>query len=182
MIDLTNKGLPNVITIDGKPFSIFTDFRVWMKFEISVVHSKLEGDSQVEIGYLFKNERPTFCNIEDLYVFSRPKNVLPRDFGHGSDVIALDYEIDSDLIYAAFLGQYGIDLVDIDELHWHKFLALLRGLNDSTLLHQVMQYRCYEKTTQKDVDPYERLRSMWEIEYITKAEQEEIDEVNAMFK
>ena len=92
------------------------------------------------------------------------------------------HQVNADLIYAAFLGQYGIDLVDIDELHWHKFLALLRGLNDSTLLHQVMQYRCYEKTTRKDVDPYERLRSMWEIEYITKAEQDEIDEVNAMFK
>lgn len=74
MIDLTNKGLPNVITIDGKPFSIFTDFRVWMKFEISVVHSKLEGGSQVEIGYLFKNERPTFCNIEDfIRVFKTEK-------------------------------------------------------------------------------------------------------------
>ena len=182
MIDLTNKGLPNVIEINGKPFSIYTDFRVWMRFEISVVHLKLEGGNGLDVGYLFKNERPTFFDISDLFVFSRPKNVLPREIGHGSDVIALDYEIDSDLIYSAFLGQYGIDLIDIEELHWHKFLALLRGLNDSTLLRQVMQYRCYEKTSRKDVDPYEKLRDMWSIEYITKEEQDEIDQVNAMFK
>lgn len=182
MIDLTNKGLPNVITINGKPFSIYTDYRVWMKFEISIVHSRMSGADGVDIGYLFKNERPTHCDVTDLFVFSRPKNVLPRDIGGQSDVIVLDYELDSDLIYAAFLGQYGIDLIDVKELHWHKFLALLRGLNEGTTLRQVMQYRSYEKNTDKHMDPYQKLRDMWEIERISADEQAEIDKINDMFK
>lgn len=35
MIDLTKKALPNTITVDGRAYSIYTDFRVWMQFEIS---------------------------------------------------------------------------------------------------------------------------------------------------
>lgn len=180
MIDLTNKALPNVLVIDGKAFSIYTDFRVWMKFEIELtkVTSK---DQVIEIGYLFKNERPMYCDVNELLKFARPKNVLPRQIGNTSDAIAIDFEIDSDLIYSAFLGQYGIDLMEVEELHWHKFLALLRGLNDSTLLHQVMQYRMYERSTEKG-DPYQKLRDMWEIERILPEEQAEIDEINAMFK
>lgn len=180
MIDLTNKALPNVLVIDGKAFSIYTDFRVWMKFEIELtkVTSK---DQTIDIGYLFKNERPMYCDVNELLTFARPKNVLPRQIGTSSDAIAIDFEIDSDLIYSAFLGQYGIDLVEVEELHWHKFLALLRGLNDSTLLHQVMQYRMYEKSNEKG-DPYQKLRDMWEIERITPEEQAEIDEINALFK
>lgn len=180
MIDLTNKGLPNVIVINGKPFSIFTDFRLWMRFEISITHASKE--EPIDIGYLFMNERPIMCDVSDLYQFSRPEQVLPRQIGHESDAIVLDFEIDSDLIYAAFKGQYNIDLVDIDELHWWKFLALLRGLNESTVLHQVMQYRVYEPNTDKKSDPYQRLRDMWEIERITPEEQAEIDAINKMFK
>lgn len=180
MIDLTKKGLPNVITINGKPFSIYTDYRVWMKFEISLVHAK--KSDLIDIDYLFKNEKPIYCDVHELMPFARPHNELPRNIGKSSDAIPIDFELDSDLIYSAFLGQYGIDLVEVEELHWHKFLALLRGLNDSTLMHQVMQYRLYEKQTRKDVDPYEILRDMWEIERVTEEEQAEIDEVNALFK
>lgn len=181
MIDLTQKTLPNVIEIDGKVFSIYTDFRVWMKFEISLTKLTSTEDT-IEIGYLFKNDRPIYCNVNELLTFSRPKNVLPRQIGKQSDAIVLDFEIDSDLIYSAFLGQYGIDLIDIEYMHWHKFLALLHGLNDQTLLRQVMGYRVYEKNTEKGGDPYQKLRDMWEIERITPEEQAELDEINALFK
>ena len=36
MMDLTKKDLPNVVRIDGRPFSVYTDFRRWMRFEIEV--------------------------------------------------------------------------------------------------------------------------------------------------
>lgn len=180
MMDLTQRGLPNVVMINGSPFSIYTDFRLWMRFEIEA--GKLKQGQVIDISYLFKNDMPRYCNIPDLYTFSRPYNPLPRQVGHQSDVITLDYELDSDLIYAAFLGQYGIDLVDIEELHWHKFLALLKGLNEDTRLREVMGYRCYEKSTNSNRDIYAELRRSWEIERITENDQEEIDLFNSYFQ
>ncbi len=180
MIDLTLKGLPNVVWINGSPFSIYTDYRLWMRFEIEV--GKLKRGQVMDISYLFKNEMPERCNITDMLSFSRPHNPLPRSIGSGSDVIAMDYELDGDLIYSAFLGQYGIDLVEVEELHWHKFLALLNGLNEGTKLREVMGYRCYEKSTGKGKDIYEELRRAWEIEKITEENQEEIDKFNSYFE
>ena len=48
MIDLTKKALPNTVTVDGTAFSIYTDFRLWMRFEIEAERMK-PGES-IEIG------------------------------------------------------------------------------------------------------------------------------------
>lgn len=180
MLDLTNKGLPNVVEINGTLFSIYTDYRLWMRFEIEV--SKMHRTDRIDIGYLFKNEKPMYCNVTDLFSFSRPKNPLPRNIGHSSGAIALDYELDADLIYAAFLGQYRIDLIDIKDLHWHKFLALLSALNESTKLREVMGYRCYEKASNKNCDVYEELRRAWEIDKRSPEEQKEADKFSSYFE
>ena len=85
------------------------------------------------------------------------------------------------LIYSAVLGQYGIDLFEVDELHWHKFLALMRGLNDSTRLREVMGYRCYEKNQDKDRDIYSEMRRAWEIDRKTETELEEDEKFSNLF-
>lgn len=177
MIDLTKRGLPNVVVINGSPYSVYTDFRLWMRFEMEV--GRLRQGEKLDVSYLFKNQKPSKCDLRDLFVFSRPVSELPRQMRH-SDVIALDYEIDSDYIYSAFLGQYGIDLVEVEELHWHKFLALLKGLREDEMISKIMTYRCYEKTDDKK-DIYEELRYAWQIERITEDEQAEIEKFSSMF-
>lgn len=109
-----------------------------MRFEIDV--SKLKHGETLDVSYLFKNEMPVYCDLRELFQFSCPESVLPRPI-HQSNVIVLDYEIDAELIYAAFFGQYGIDLFEVNEFA----LALLKGVNDSTVLAKVMGYRSYEK-------------------------------------
>ena len=179
MMDLTKRALPNTVMVGGRAYSIYTDYRVWMRFEIAV--RKMRHGDTIDISYLFKNDMSAYCDLTELFTFSRPVSPLPRPISH-SNVIVLDYELDSDLIYAAFLGQYGIDLCDVKELHWHKFLALLNGLNDSTKLREVMGYRCYEKSDDKK-DPYEELRCAWEIEPpMSEEEQAKLEEFSNLFK
>ena len=180
MMNLTKKDLPNVVEINGRSYLIKTDFRLWMRFEIEV--SKIGLDGRVDVSYLFEDEMPEQCNLEELFVFSRPVTELPRAISHlHSDVIAYDYEIDADLIFAAFLGQYGIDLM-VEDMHWHKFLALFRGLNDSTRMREVMGYRCYEKQTNKDRDVYDELRQAWEIRRMTAQEKAEEEKFSSYFE
>ena len=179
MIDLTRKSLPNTVRVGGRDFLINTDFRVWMRFEISL--TKMRRDEYLDVSYLFVDEHPDSCNIPALLEFSRPRNELPRAISH-SKVIAYDFELDSDLIYAAFLGQYGIDLTTVEDFHWHKFLALFNGLNDSTKMKEVMQYRCYEKSSDNKKDIYEELRRAWEIERKSLEEQQEIEKFSNLFE
>lgn len=177
MMDLTKKSLPNTVSVGGRDFSIYTDFRLWMRFEAEV--SRMKRGDRIDIGYLFKNEKPPYCNIEELFVFSRPKEELPRKMHH-STVIVLDYMLDADYIYSAFMSQYGIDLLEVKELHWHKFLALFKGLKDDEMICKIMSYRCYEKTNEKQ-DVYEELRRSWEIEYLAEEEQMKLDKFSSYF-
>ena len=161
MIDLISGGLPRYVYVGGEPFLIHTDFRVWMRFCNQFERWDKSGD--MDISYLFVDCVPlieTEADVKAILEFAYPPAVLPKESGGGDERI-LDYEIDSDYIYSAFLGQYGIDLLEAD-MHWHKFRALLSGLNSSTRLYEIMGYRCYEG---KDKD-YLKQKNKWQLPMI----------------
>lgn len=57
----------------------------------------------------------------------------------------VDFELDGEYIYAAFLQDYGIDLIEYQgRLHWKKFLALFQGLSDDTKIKQIMHIRAMD--------------------------------------
>lgn len=60
-------------------------------------------------------------------------------------VPVLDFEEDGDYIYASFMEDYRIDLIDEQgRLPWKKFLYLFNGLSADTKIKQVMQIRQME--------------------------------------
>jgi hypothetical protein len=177
MIDLTKKGLPNVVEINGNSYSIYTDFRVWMRFVNETRH--LKRGEYIDVRYLFKNEFPQHCDIRQLFDFCYPPCELPRRKRASSEIL-FDYELDGDYIYSAFISQYGIDLIEIEELHWHKFLALFRGLKDDEVMCKIMAYRGYEKTDDKKDHALE-MKDAWRIKYTTPEEQEEMEKFSNLF-
>ena len=57
----------------------------------------------------------------------------------------MDFEADSDYIYASFKQAYGIDLVkERGKLRWKNFCELLDGLPDQTKIKEVMKIRAME--------------------------------------
>lgn len=53
-----------------------------------------------------------------------------------------DFDQDADAIYASFLFDYNIDLIEQQgKLHWDKFIALLNGLSDKSPFKQIIQIR-----------------------------------------
>ena len=114
--------------------------------------------------------------------FYHPESTLPRSSGKSEKV--LDYIIDSQLIFSAFMEQYRIDLTETDEnghfiqMHWHKFLALLSGLHN-TKLNDVMGWRCWDGDTKTEYGKQmAKLRASWEL---PPENQDEIDADLAAF-
>ncbi len=177
MIDLTGKVLPNTIMVEGRAYSIYTDYRKWLKFAIEF--DKWNKKDGIQIDYLFKNDIPIIYTEEqwgELMNFYSPRNIVPRSSG-GSSSRVLDYEIDSDLIYSAFMQVYGIDLL-IEDIHWHRFLALQNGLTKDTKLCQVIGYRCYEGKDKGMLS----LQNAWELPQIqTDEDIEQEREFNEYF-
>lgn len=160
MIDLSKRNLPSSVLVGGRDYAVRTDFRWWLCFARTLKDAKLLS----EFDFMYENGNAPAdrsAGLEALLDFYNPPAPLPRPDGSGGKVA--DFAQDADLIFAAFFEQYGIDLAE-RELHWHKFLALFRGLH-GTKMNEVMSYRCYDEADKTDYRQFMRkMKRAWELE------------------
>lgn len=162
---LSKMVLPAEISVGGKFFKIRTGHPYWFRFAELL---KAKENRLSSYDFLYDGEIPDDrqAGFEQLFKFFSPEKELPRadaQTGSGGE-IALDYELDADLIYAGILEQYGVDLFE-KEVHWHKVLAMVSGLH-STKLNDVIGYRLYRKPSKTDSYDKDmmRLKHLWRIE------------------
>lgn len=174
-MNLMSKTLPQCIRIGGRDFFVNADFRVWMRFCNDF--EKWDQKTELEVSYLFTEEVPLIWDESDIMAvlkFAYPPAVVPSGTSDNEERI-LDYEIDGEYIYSAFLGQYGIDLLK-EDMHWHRFVALLHGLNSSTRIREIMEYRSYEGNDKE----YLKLKNAWKLPVVLtdadKQAKKEFDE------
>lgn len=74
-----------------------------------------------------------------------PSKKFPKKVAGINNNQPFDFEIDADLIYAAFLQQFHIDL-QREKMHWWKFMILLENLSSETRLAKIMEYRTRDLT------------------------------------
>ena len=131
--------------------------------------------------YLFAEDMPSYIDIEKLNEWATPKSELPRASGKPMDATIIDYDLDSELIYSSFMQQYGIDITVVD-MHWYKFMALIKGLSADTKLGRVMGYRAYTKSDTSHEEFMKEQQRIWEIyPPLTAEQQADIDELNSLF-
>lgn len=169
-MNLKEKGCPDALQAFGQVFTINTDFRVWLRYP-----SVLSDD----LSLVFPKKAPPITQdvVDQLDEFYNPTCVVPKSEESAGGVQLVDWDVDANLIFAAFMQAYGIDLTEAD-LHWHKFKALFDALPEETLLVKVMQYRGY-KGSDKDMKALQRT---WELPVkLTEEEQEQLDEFDKYF-
>ena len=161
--------------MQGEAFSIKTDFRYWLIFARMVRDNQLD-----DISFLFKDKIPMEDCSEQILEFYVNENSTPK--GAGATERLIDYDEDGEYIYASFLAEYGIDLLDIDYLHWWKFKALLLGLKDDSKMKQIMAMRAYKKDNRSIDKQYEDSKRAWALPVITDEEEEALErELDALF-
>lgn len=95
-----------------------------------------------------------------------------------------DYDIDDGYIYSAFLQQYGIDLQDINYLHWWKFKAMFNSLSSDTKIVEIMGYRNIDLSKIKDKQEkarYKKLKEIYKLPDMRTEAQKERDLGNAFW-
>ena len=94
------------------------------------------------------------------------------------------YEYDAKYIYSAFLDQYGIDLNEIDYLHWFKFKALFEGLKSDNKICEIMSYRSIDLSKIKNKEEkkkYKQLQRQWALPDNRTIEEKEQDFANSLW-
>lgn len=196
--------LPTAVVISGKAVSIRTDFRYGIMFEMLCLDHKLSSREKVEkalrlmftdLGELPLNEPQEIVDSllrfyhggnrplnqhqinEQKKAKSQSQNISNRN--QENEKLVYDYEYDDELIYDAFLQQYGIDLIDIDYMHWWKFKALMSGLTEDTKFMQVIGYRTAKISQNMSAQEKRRLRHMKDI-YALPIPMDEVEKNNRM--
>ena len=184
MLDLTKKAPQGSIEVCGRTYRIKTWFKYWLRFA-KIISSK---DEVKDFDFLFMDDIPEDkeAAMKELMLFAYPKRVLPRPVGPELSVRTIDYEIDSDYIYAAFMQCYSIDLMsgilpDGTELHWHKFLALANGLSN-TKLNTIMEARVYDESDRTSYDESRKQsREAWALEGLAEEDSQALEDFNKEF-
>lgn len=173
---------------DYEGLKINTNFRSFILFEL-LMQENLKEDYKMAMALKLFYEEP----IQDvkkaiegiLWFYSRGKKEQKSEKTDNTSYNNIySYEHDADLIYSAFLSQYGIDLATIDYLHWFEFRALFEGLNDENRICQIMGYRSInlnEIKDKKEREKYKKLKRRYALPDNRSVEEKERDFANALW-
>lgn len=141
--------LPKTVTVGGEKCPINTDFRVSIRFELLMQNASLpDQDKALKALELYYPRAP--CDAQGacdgmLWFYRCGKEETARQEGSGDGGgearRVYDFAYDADYIYAAFLAQYGVDLQETAYLHWWKFRAMFRALDENCEFVKIMGYR-----------------------------------------
>lgn len=190
--------LPSTVEVDGNSFFVNTDFKYGILFNQCLNDEDISSEEKmihcIDIG--FKDEIPDnilegfnklveFYSCSKLDVIDRSKKKESDDENNDSIVeteyeniennkVLFDFDVDHILIYSTFMQVYKIDLIDT-EMHWYKFIGLLRGVFDENNLTKVLQFRAMkiDPKTSPDMKKYYRnMKKHYEIEKYSSEEKE----------
>ena len=181
LIDL----LPSTIEIEGVEYDISSNFRDSILFEILMQDSKIPDQDKLILGlqYYFRDKIPKNINIavEKMLWFYKcgKEEVEAKGTGSGENVGQIySYEHDDDYIYSAFLDQYGIDLQDIEYLHWWKFKAMFKSLKEDNKISKIMGYRSMKidsDMSDNEKKFYKEMKQIYSLPDLRTEEEKEID-------
>lgn len=148
-MNLLTEPLLKTVEIEGNLYPIDTNFRTSIRFELLMQDGEIADKEKIiralKLYYpkIPPNIQAACEKMAWFYRCGREENT--RQAEDGEEIVETkriyDFSYDDDYIYAAFLGQYGIDLQEVKHLHWWKFRAMFRALNDSCEFVKIMGYR-----------------------------------------
>lgn len=166
---LINK-LPETVEIDGQPVAINTSYKAAILLEQIMADNELS-----EYEKLFEAMLLYYGNVEGnieqkleriIWLYSCDNSEegqisADADLRQGKRIFS--FAEDADYIYAAFLAQYGIDL-QVEDIHWWKFMALFKSLGEENEICKIMQIRAMpidSDMSQKQKDHYNKLKRIY---------------------
>ncbi|SHJ25173.1 Bacteriophage Gp15 protein [Clostridium cavendishii DSM 21758] len=181
LIDL----LPRQVNIDGIDYDINSDFRTSILFEMMVQDNDIGNKEKIvqalELYYPVIPENLQEAIEKIIWFYGCGKEVEKGKGGEGSNKAKQIYsfEYDDDYIYAAFLNQYGIDLQEIEDLHWWKFKAMFKALKEDNEIVKIMGYRAMTIPMDMPKDQKDFYRKMKKLHEIPRSKSER-EKINAI--
>lgn len=180
---------------------INTSFRACILFEIMMTDKKISDENKIlaTLDLFFNNlpsnyekalKNPSQALQVALWFYKGDlKEDIKKEVGYKEKNVTkqvrndiYSFEFDDEYIFDSFLEQYNIDLNEID-LHWWKFKAMFKGLNENLLFSKIMSYRAIDLSKIKDKEEKKRYKKLKEIYKLPdmRTQEEKEAEFNSLF-
>ncbi|MGL5330439.1 MAG: Gp15 family bacteriophage protein [Peptostreptococcaceae bacterium] len=176
--------LPTTIEVGGIDYPINTDFRTSILFEQMMVDTDIDDKykGSLALDYYFGEDNPAINENNEVEFmkkalgFYNHKKDIDKEIENiendevqeesSNNAKIYDYDYDDIYIYSAFLQQYGIDLQDIEYLHWWKFKAMFNSLKEDCKFCKILEYRGVDLSKIQDNDRrafYKKMKDMYRL-------------------
>lgn len=141
---------PKSVDLEGVEYPINSDFRTSIRYEILMGdHTKTDEEIAEEALSLFYGKdilrRPDLIEAAiNKMIWFYCGGKIESEGGSSRGVpqkAAYSFEYDDDRIYAAFVENFGIDLQEVEYMHWWKFRSLFKTLLNGDKLPKIVEYR-----------------------------------------
>ena len=167
-MNLLYDALPDTVTVDGKAYRIYTDYRDWLRFYDMQEDDGLSKREKLLLMLEWYMDKPPAACLEEaleaLIEFATRSEEQSQqrqsDSGRKTTDRVLSWQYDAAYVYAAFLSVYHMDLQQVEQMHWHLFLGLFDALPDETPIKQRMGYRSVNLAEIKNKNERLRIRKI----------------------
>lgn len=136
------------VEVGGKTFTLEPTFDRVVRFLELCERNDLSGKDIIEIAYSWLVKTPQKADLltKQAVIEKIKKEIINPPKRHilnsESPKKVVDYNLDAADIYASFMLDYKIDLIEeIGKMHWSKFIALFDGLSSDTPIKRIMRIR-----------------------------------------
>ncbi|ENL2788902.1 bacteriophage Gp15 family protein [Listeria monocytogenes] len=168
VIELTeDNSLSDVFRANLAIDVLFVDDMPWLRSNEEDEYANIEEKSLVLIdiftNYIVKENDDGL--LYDIDGNKMPSATINED---AEEIASYSLTQDADYIYASFLQDYNIDLLDSrGKMHWYKFRALLESLRDDTTIKTIIGIRQAElpsgKGTEKERNELIKLKNRYKL-------------------
>ena len=168
MIKFT-EPFPCSIEIGEKKYAINTDYRIMANLETKISRADI-SDANAFAEIFRETISALFIEIPHNDIREKIKGVLwyyccgketsPKN-SEGARKRYYDYDEDSDYIFAAFMQQYGDNLIT-SHMHLWEFRAKFTALTEETEFVKIMQYRSINISKIKNKEERARIKKLQE--------------------
>lgn len=193
------KKPPTTLKIRNKDYEIDTDFRTIIEVG-NMIFGNLTEEQEAFAKEIRKYSNLSakdaelnaryFCAMQLFY-----KGCIPDDLEEATEKLiwfyacgkkqkgnkpkepVLSFVNDMDYINAGFLQDYGIDLFDVDYMHWWKFMSLFSALHDDCKICEIMGWRGADLSKMnKEQRKYARkMKNLYALPIETKVSKKELE-------
>lgn len=179
---LLTEQLPKVATINGIEYDFQSDFRIAIQFETMIFSGSYSDEEKIikslELFYPVIPEDLEQAVNFIMWFYAGGKE--EKKNGGSKSGAAYSFEEDDEYIYSAFLDQYGIDLQDVEYLHWWRFKAMFKALKEDNEIVKIIGYRGVKISSDMSSEQkkfYKEMKKRYELKKVSKEEEAKLKAV-----